>query len=99
MPTLHILSNSPFADDRLQSCLSLLSDGDGLLLCGEAVQALRSGTALFAALDDLAKRAALHALAEDLAARGLAPPAWVRSVDYPEFVELCCRYARTNTWL
>jgi tRNA 2-thiouridine synthesizing protein B len=43
---------------------------------------------------------ALFALEEDIVARGLGNlPERVQQVDYPGFVELCCRYARTNAWL
>ena len=40
MKTLHVLSSSPFSDNRLSSCLRLLGSGDGLLLCGDATYAL-----------------------------------------------------------
>ncbi|WP_277419150.1 DsrH/TusB family sulfur relay protein, partial [Pseudomonas viridiflava] len=40
MSTLHVLSHSPFTDNRLDSCLRLLGDNDGILLCGDATYAL-----------------------------------------------------------
>lgn len=100
MATLHLLSHSPFADSRLSSCLHLLSVGDGLLLSGDAVYALQPGTAQRQALELLPEGIALFALDEDIAARGLKDlPKQLRQVDYPAFVKLCCRYARTNAWL
>ncbi len=45
MATLHVLSHSPFADSRLDSCLALMSGRDGLLLSGDAVYALQPGSA------------------------------------------------------
>lgn len=100
MTTLHVLSHSPFADNRLVSCLPLLAGGDALLLSGDAVYALREGTAPRRALEALAEDIALFALAEDLEARGLqAVPARLTAIDYPGFVELCCRYQRVNSWL
>ena len=100
MATLHLLSHSPFADSRLSSCLHLLGDGDGLLLSGDAVYALQPGTAQRQVLELLPEGIALFALNEDIAARGLEDlPEHLQQVDYPAFVELCCRYARTNAWL
>lgn len=45
MATLHIVSHSPFADTRLDSCLRLLGTHDGLLLCGDAAYALMPASA------------------------------------------------------
>lgn len=98
MTTLHVISHSPFGDDRLASCLRLLGPDDGLLLCGDAVYALRAGsepcnTLLAAKLDGR-----LYALEEDLQARALSgEPAQV--VGYPAFVELSLRFDKVNTWL
>ncbi|MBS7660521.1 sulfurtransferase complex subunit TusB [Pseudomonas lalucatii] len=99
MPTLHLLSHSPFADDRLNSCLRLLGCADGLLLSGDAVYALSAGSAPHQALEQLPEGVELFALAEDLDARGLAVPARVQRVDYPQFVALTCRFAKVNSWL
>jgi len=100
MATLHVLSHSPFGDDRLVSCLRLLGDGDALLLSGDAVYAVQCATTHRESLESMPDGITLYALEEDVAARGLADlPARLRQVDYPGFVELCCRYARTNTWL
>jgi len=44
MTTLHVIAHSPFGDERLASCLRLLGTDDALLLCGDAVYALRSGS-------------------------------------------------------
>jgi tRNA 2-thiouridine synthesizing protein B len=100
MATLHLLSHSPFSDDRLVSCLRLLYADDALLLCGDAVYALRNGTAQRQALELMPDSVALYALQEDVCARGLeALPARLLQVDYAGFVELCCRFERTNTWL
>lgn len=100
MATLHLLSHSPFADSRLASCLRLLTADDALLLSGDAVYALQGGTAQRQALELMPANIALFALDEDLAARGLIDlPERLLAVDYPGFVELCCRYARCNAWL
>lgn len=100
MATLHLLSHSPFSDGRLASCLHLIADGDALLLCGDAVYALQSGTDQRRALELMPESITLFALNEDVAARGLtALPSRLQQVDYDGFVELCCRYDRTNSWL
>ncbi len=44
MTTLHILNASPSTATQLKSCLRVVSSGDGIVLCGEAVQALRAGS-------------------------------------------------------
>lgn len=100
MATLHLLSHSPFSDDRLVSCLRLLGVDDALLLCGDAVYALQNGTAQYQALQLMPDSIRLFALEEDVAARGLGDlPARLQQVDYKGFVELCCRFERTNSWL
>ena len=50
MSTLHVLSHSPFGDERLTSCLRLLGAADALLLSGDAAYALQPGTAPFLSL-------------------------------------------------
>lgn len=100
MSTLHIVSHSPFGDDRLASCLRLLSPGDGLLLCGDAVYALTPGSAPRQSLEQRGDGVALHALQEDLLARAIElPPGVAEALDYPGFVSLCTRHDKVNTWL
>lgn len=99
MSTLHLLSHSPFGDNRLSSCLQLLAAGDAILLSGDAVHALQPGTAPRAALELMPDSIALYALAEDLQARALQGPARLQALDYPAFVELCGIYDRVNSWL
>ena len=45
MSTLHVISHSPFGDNRLSSCLRLLGSQDALLLCGDDHAAKSSLTA------------------------------------------------------
>lgn len=98
MKTLHVLSSSPFSDDRLSSCLCLLGAGDGLLLCGDATYAVQPGTQQAEALAAL-HGVALYTLDEDIQARGLKPAADIQQVDYTAFVALACQFSKVNTWL
>jgi tRNA 2-thiouridine synthesizing protein B len=97
MSTLHVLSHSPFGDNRLASCLRLLGNQDALLLCGDATYALQPGTAPFAALQVSGLQ--LFVLVEDLQARGLQATDWAQAIDYPAFVELSIHHDKVNTWL
>ena len=97
MSTLHVLSHSPFGDERLTSCLRLIGANDGLLLSGDAAYALQPGTAPFTALS--ARGLKLFVLAEDAQARALAVPDWAEAIDYPAFVELSIHYDKVNSWL
>lgn len=99
MTTLHLLSHSPYGDDRLSSCLRLLGADDGLLLSGDAVYALQSGSAARTALASLPSGAGLYVLAEDLQARNIQTDAHVTAVDYSAFVALTLRYDKVNSWL
>ncbi|KPG93116.1 sulfur relay protein DsrH [Pseudomonas sp. RIT-PI-q] len=97
MPTLHVLSHSPFGDDRLTSCLRVIGADDALLLSGDAAYALQPGTAPFNTLN--ARRPKLFVLAEDAQARALVVPDWASAIDYPAFVELSIHYDKVNSWL
>ncbi|EJM92311.1 sulfur relay protein TusB/DsrH [Pseudomonas sp. GM74] len=97
MSTLHVLSHSPFGDERLTSCLRVIGANDGLLLSGDAAYALQPGTAPFTTLS--ARGLKLFVLAEDAQARALAVPDWAKAIDYPAFVELSIHYDKVNCWL
>jgi tRNA 2-thiouridine synthesizing protein B len=98
MPTLHVISHSPFGDDRLGSCLRLLGDEDALLLCGDAVYALRDGSEPQRLLQAATLEQPLFALDEDLQARGVSS-GLAKAVDYPAFVALSLHYDKVNSWL
>ena len=98
MATLHLLSQSPWRQP-LDSVLRLLSADDALLLCGDACQALHTGSDAWPLLQALPATVRLYALQEDLQARNLDAPDRVTSVEYPAFVELCVQYDKVNGWL
>lgn len=97
MSTLHVLSHSPFGDDRLSSCLRLLGSADAVLLSGDAVYALQPETVPFVALQE--RLINLFVLIEDAQARAIAVPDWAKAVDYPAFVELSIHHDKVNSWL
>jgi len=97
MSTLHVLSHSPFGDDRLTSCLRVIGGADALLLSGDAVYALQPGTAPFTALHN--RQIKLLVLAEDAQARAIQVPDWAEVIDYPAFVELSIHHDKVNSWL
>ncbi|KQT63496.1 tRNA 2-thiouridine synthesizing protein B [Pseudomonas sp. B10] len=97
MSTLHVLSHSPFGDDRLSSCLRLLGSADAVLLSGDAVYALQPDTVPFSTLQERAIR--LFVLIEDAQARAIEIPDWAEAIDYPAFVELSIHHAKVNSWL
>lgn len=98
MSTLHVISHSPFGDNRLSSCLRLLGSNDGLLLCGDGVYALQPGSEPLKALQQANLGARLFALEEDLQARGISSDA-ARVIDYPAFVQLSLDHDKVNSWL
>ena len=97
MSTLHVLSHSPFGDERLTSCLRVLGAADALLLSGDAVYALQPGTAPFTALQS--RQLKLFVLAEDAQARAVQLPDWAEAIDYRAFVELSIHHDKVNSWL
>ena len=97
MSTLHVLSHSPFGDERLTSCLRLLGASDALLLSGDAAYALQPGTGPFSALES--RKVKFFVLAEDAQARAVQVPDWAEAIDYPAFVELSIHHDKVNSWL
>ncbi|HWH86049.1 MAG TPA: sulfurtransferase complex subunit TusB [Pseudomonas sp.] len=97
MSTLHVLSHSPFSDDRLTSCLRLIGSADALLLAGDAVYALQPDSAPFFALQE--RKIKLYVLIEDAQARAIEIPDWAEAIDYPAFVELSIQHDKVNSWL
>ncbi|HBK50873.1 MAG TPA: sulfurtransferase complex subunit TusB, partial [Pseudomonas sp.] len=94
----HVIAHSPFGDERLASCLRLLGAEDALLLCGDAVYALRSGSEPYGTLQAAGLAQRLFALDEDVHARAVGNDL-AKAVDYAEFVELSLQYDKVNSWL
>ena len=99
MTTLHILNAAPTQTTQLRSCLRVLSAGDGIVLCGEAVQALRAGSVAAQQLFSTEREYRLYALQEDVLARAIDTQGLpLTLLDYPAFVALCVDYSRVNSW-
>ena len=99
MTTLHILNASPTQTSQLSSCLRVLSAEDAVVLSGEAVQALRSGSIAAQQLQACDRSYRLYALEEDVQARAIDSTGMpVTLLDYPALVALCVEYTRINSW-
>ena len=98
MTTLHVIAHSPFGDERLASCLRLLGADDALLLCGDAVYALRSGSEPYRQLQAASLAQRLFVLEEDVQARAIVSEL-AKALDYAGFVELSLHYDKVNSWL
>lgn len=85
MTTLYLVNRRDAAG---QLC-DLLSAGDALVLCGDAV---------FCWQQPWPEQVQLHVLAEDACARNLQLPATLSAIDYPELVQLCESHARVVAW-
>jgi tRNA 2-thiouridine synthesizing protein B len=96
MATLHVLSHSPFADTRLDSCLRLAGPDDGLLLCGDAVYALQPGSL---PCKRLTLRGGQLAGLKIFAHRVQLAAGPAQALDYPGFVSLSLAFDKVNSWL
>ncbi|WP_311969488.1 sulfurtransferase complex subunit TusB [Pseudomonas baltica] len=99
MATLHVVSHSSFTDGRLKSCLKVLGATDGLLLCGDAVHALQTGSTAWLPLLEVAQSGRLYALDEDVSARAIYASEQVQRLDYAGFVQLSIDFDKVNNWL
>mgnify|MGYP001627782360 CR=1 FL=1 len=87
LSTLHILNKAP-GHPRFTACLVAMSEGDLLLLTGNAVLALVD--------DNVRLPASTQALAADCKARGIGGDAPL--VDYRGMVQLTDRFSRIISW-
>lgn len=85
MTTLYLVNQKAQA----QQLPAILYNGDGVLLCGEAVQAWQQ---------QWPQHVQVHVLAEDVLARNLQLPEGLASVDYAGFVELCSQHDKVTAW-
>ena len=91
MSSLHTISKTP-SQGQLNQCLSFLGQNDGLLFIEDGV---------YHCLEELdLPKINLFSLKEDMNARGIAGRnrTAAKSVDYLEFVELCCQYDKVVSW-
>ena len=102
MSTLHTVNRSPFEHGALAGCLARVRPGSAVLLIEDGVLGALAGAPTAGRLAAAAAGdVEVFALAPDLAARGIEPgrlASFVGVVDYPGFVDLACRFAKTATW-
>ncbi len=98
MPALHIVSKSPHANSALADCLSACGEHATILLIEDAVTAALIGSHWAAQLDKTDHQIAV--LVEDCLARGISTKidAKFRSIDYAQFVQLCCDHTPIVSW-
>lgn len=101
MAILHTVNKSPFSNNTLQSCLSVLQPGDTLLLIEDGIYGCLPSADTFAKIEQLhAAGVKLRVLEEDLAARGLKEQKseLFETADYNQFVELCTQHTSVQSW-
>ena len=102
MSTLHTVNRSPFEHGALAGCLARVRPGSAVLLIEDGVLgALAGGPSAGRLAAAAAADVEVFVLGPDLAARGIEPErlaSFVGVVDYPGFVDLACRFAKTATW-
>ncbi len=100
MSTLHTVNKSPFQSQCLCNCTDLIAPGDALVLIEDGVYALKLGGEERARLLNAIKQGTrVYALNADLQTRGL-DSSWaeIKTIDDSEFVELCCKHQRIQSW-
>lgn len=95
MSILHTISRSP-SSTLLASCASLLENGDGVLFIEDGVYHCTNNSSLSA----IESQVKLYALREDLTARGVIDKntAKAETINYDDFVQLCCEYDKVVSW-
>ena len=91
MSSLHTISKAP-SSGLLDQCLPFLGQDDGLLFIEDGV---------YNCLDQLdLPDIEIFSLKEDMKARGISGRhrTATKTVNYLEFVELCCRYDKVVSW-
>lgn len=93
---LHKVSTSPFHDNALAQCLSLMAADDGLLLLQDAVYAAHGQQQWSKQLKQVKK---LYLLDEDMQARAIScTHEKAKLINYSEFVDLSLHYEKVMSW-
>ena len=95
MSCLHTINRSP-SRELLETCASLLQQGDGVLFIEDGVYHCLQQDCW----PDLAADVSVYSLKEDMHARGILErnSSGAELIDYQQFVELCCEYEKTVSW-
>jgi len=97
MSILHTVNTSPFQTHALQQCLTLLNEGDSLLLIEDAVIAAQATHPLLAELTELSNQGRLQVLVADLEARSICNSIG-KQCSYSDFVELVATHQSQLAW-
>lgn len=94
---LHIINQSPFESNILQSCLRLTKANDAILFIEDGVTAALQKPLLEQATQ---QKINLYALQPDLEARGLLEniSPLIKLIDYAGFVELTTQHHPIQSW-
>jgi len=95
MSILHTISRSP-SSSLLESCSSLMQDGDAILFIEDGAYYCNDD----AALNKLDTNTRLFTLRDDMVARGLRDrcSAKAEPISIDRFVEICCEYDKVVSW-
>ncbi|MDD2811191.1 sulfurtransferase complex subunit TusB [Rhodoferax sp.] len=98
---LHIINQSPFENNSLDTCLRMALPGHAVLLIEDAVYAATQGNALQERMTQACAKHSVYVLQPDLDARGLGSKllAGVSPVDYGGFVDLVEKHDTSHSWL
>lgn len=95
---VHLLWADPARESIFADCLRSLAAGDALVLGGDAVRALESGSTRLRQLSMPAAGVEVHALARDCERLGIAIPAFAQATTPTGLVALVCAHARSISW-
>ncbi len=95
---VHIINKSSFSHSALRDCLRICDRGAAIVLIEDGVYAAAAGAEWAKIL--VARCEHIYALTPDIAARGLSSSIAreIQSIDYADFVQLCCEHATIQSW-
>tara|TARA_Y100000590_G_scaffold438092_1_gene560486 strand:- start:2489 stop:2797 length:309 start_codon:yes stop_codon:yes gene_type:complete len=102
MGILHTINKSPFENNSLESCLSLLAPDSSILFIEDAVIAAMQNTRFSSLVQSKLEAFKVYALQPDLDARGLDGEKVISGIEvigYDDFVDLAVSHKSVQSWL
>ncbi|MBH32711.1 MAG: sulfurtransferase complex subunit TusB [Gammaproteobacteria bacterium] len=99
---LHTINKSPFENNSLESCLSLLAPDSSILFIEDAVIAAMQNTRFSSLVQSKLEAFKVYALQPDLDARGLDGEKVISGIEvigYDDFVDLAVSHKSVQSWL